>query len=495
MNMGFKAHPPSGPLLVGLDPETELGQDHLARFIDAVVDAAGCPEAPSGPGQPGYHPRMLAKVSMYAYSTGVHSSRRIEQNCREHLAYVFLARDDRPSYHTISTARVEFREYFESIWLHLLATASQNGITALGRIAIDSTKFRADCSEDLIIKEDDYDAVIARLREHLEMARRADEQEDEEGRLVRTGTGVPAKKLKMRSIVRAVGKPVPEGEVSGRMLARIVESVETLTMAKEKKLKHVSLSDPDARMMPIGARRGCGMGHAFEVAADSGTIVAGGTCNSATDTGRLLPLLEEAKRNDPVPVTEVVADSGYFEGGHVVDLYTSGLDVVVPDATTAGAMRNGPPPPAPERVEFTKIDGRNAYSCPAGNVLTLKQKWDSGGQTFQQYKTKAVCTGCPFAERCLSKPTNKHRYITVQQYGEQVREYLDLFATPEMRKAYYARGPAVETIFGFLRTVMQCMRWSVRGSEKIASEAELIKVSYQVRKVHKAMAGAGYRAA
>ena len=76
-----------------------------------------------------------------------------------------------------------------------------------------------------------------------------------------------------------------------------------------------------------------------------------------------------------------------------------------------------------------------------------------------------------------------------------MREYLDLFATPEMRKAYYARGPAVETIFGFLRTVMQCMRWSVRGSEKIASEAELIKVSYQVRKVHKSMAGAGYRAA
>ena len=41
---------------------------------------------------------MLAKVSLYAYATNVHSSRRIEQNCHEHLAYMYLARDDRPSY-------------------------------------------------------------------------------------------------------------------------------------------------------------------------------------------------------------------------------------------------------------------------------------------------------------------------------------------------------------------------------------------------------------
>jgi hypothetical protein len=408
---------------------------------------------------------------------------------------MFLARDDRPSYHVISSARTEFKTYFESIWLHLLANASANGISAVGRIAIDSTKFRADCSEDLVIEAEDYDALIARLNEHLDKARQIDAQEDEEGQRVKTDTGVPARQLQMRAIVRSVGKTLADGDLSERMVVRVTESIETLTKAKEEQLKHVSLSDPEARMMPIGARKHCGMGHMFEVATDAGLIVAGGSCNSASDTGHLLPLLEEAQRNDPVPVSHVVADSGYFEGGNIVELYTGGLDVVVPDATTAGAMRRAVPETPAPKIEFTKIEGRNAYGCPGGNILTLKQHWESGGQTFSQYKAKALCTGCPFANQCLSKPTNKHRYITVQQYGAQVREYLAQFDNPEMREAYYARGPAVETTFGVITTTMNFHRWSVRGSQKVASETELLKVSYQARKIHKALEGATYKAA
>jgi len=140
-DMGCKS---SGPLFLGYDPECELGQDHLARFIDSVVELVPCPKSLGKMGQPGYDPRMLAKVSMYGYATGVHSSRRLEQNCKEHLAFMFLARDDRPSYHTLSSARVDYREYFERIWLNLLGLAACNGITLLGRIAIDCHEIRGE---------------------------------------------------------------------------------------------------------------------------------------------------------------------------------------------------------------------------------------------------------------------------------------------------------------------------------------------------------------
>jgi len=486
--MAFKPHPPSAPLLVGYDPHTEIGEEHLARFIDAVVESAPCPEAPSGPGQPGYHPKMLAKISMYAYTTGVHSSRRIEQNCNGHLAYMYLARDDRPCYRTICDARTDFKAYFEQIWLHLLVLGSANGIKTLGRISIDSTKFKADCSEDLIIDAKEYDAVLARLREHLDLAQQTDAREDEEGQSVRTSIGVSVRRLQMRAIVRSVGEPAAEGEITPRMRARIESGIQTLEQAKEDGRNHVSLSDPDARMMPIGAGRRIAMGHMFEVAADGGLLVAGGSCNAGGDTGRLMPLLDEAQKNDPVPVTSVSADSGYFEGGTIAKLLATDLDVVIPDATTAGAMRRPEPEPK-DKIEFTKIEGRNAYICPEGNVLTYKDGWDSGGQRFTQYKTKNICTDCPLADRCLSKPTNKYRYINIQQYGAELKDYLAGFKDPEIRKAYYARGPAIETIFAVLRTTMQFSRWTVRGDKKVASEASLLKVSFQARKIHTQMRG------
>jgi transposase len=486
--MAYKPHPPSAPLLIGHDPETEIGEDHLARFIDKVVDSLPYPKSPEGAGQPAYHPQMLAKVSLLAYSTGVHSSRRIEQNCNENLPYMLLARDDRPCFRTICSARVEYKEYFERAWLHMLAMGSANGVKVLGRIAIDSTKFKADCSGDLTISAQDYDALVARLHEHMEKAEKIDAQEEREGQSVQTGTGVPVRRVQMVNIVRSVGKPMVEGEVTSRMLARIEASIETLEKAKTDGLKHVSLSDPDARMMPIGRSKKIGLGHMFEVAVDSGLLVAAGSTNACSDTGRLKGLVDEAKKNDPVKVTQVLADSGYYQGGQIVELLESGLEVIVPDATTAGEMRR-PETESVEKVEFTKIEGRNAYLCPEGKVLVYKGREESGGQTIKQYKAQKLCTGCPLASKCLSKEDVKYRTIRVQEHAAQIKPYLERFKDPEFRKLYYIRGPEVETVFAVAHTNMAFHRWSVRGEDNIASEAALLAAAYQVRKLYRKLGG------
>jgi len=460
--------------------------DHLARFIEKVVESCGRPRSKEGPGQPGFDPRVLAKVTLYAYATGVHSSRRMEQNCHEHLAYLYLVRDDRPCYRTLCSARVLYRDYFERIWVSLIGLAQVNGMACVGRIAIDSTKFSANASGDLVISERDYEALAARLREHLDAAACADSEEDkEESRRVKTETGVPAARLQMRQVVRSLDKPAAEGKASPRMVRRLEEALQTLEAAKAEGLKHVSLSDPDARMMPIGAKRRIGMGHMLEAAADSGLLVASGTSNLASDTGRLLPLLEEAEKNDPEPVAGVLADCGYYEGGVVADLLDRGLDAVIPDSVTAGAMRRPQTGPLEEPVAFEKLSDQDAYRCPQGNVLTFKQTWDSGGQTFTQYRASRSCKGCPLAERCLLSQKTKRRHLTVQSRGETLQKHLARFTQDdEFRKAYHSRGPAIETVFAFMRQILEFTRWSVRGSDRVASEGALLSAAYQMRKLH-----------
>jgi hypothetical protein len=65
--MPYRYYPPPGPLLIGYDPETVLALDHLARFVEAVVEETyASKRKPIGPGQPEFDPRLLLKVRNYS---------------------------------------------------------------------------------------------------------------------------------------------------------------------------------------------------------------------------------------------------------------------------------------------------------------------------------------------------------------------------------------------------------------------------------------------
>lgn len=479
--MAFKPHPPTSPCLIGYDPDSAITSDHLARLIDRVVDATPRPSAVSRFGQRAYDPRMLAKLLLFAYATGTFSSRRIEQNCSEHLAYLFLSRGERPCFRTICSARTQFKDYLERIWLTLLATAASEGMRFAGKIAVDASRFKANASGDLVVEQKDYEAMRVRLEELLSQACEVDALEASEGLASRTSTGVEASRVTVRQVVRSLGDEVPKGEITPRTKGRLRECLSALSEAESEGLKHVSLSDPDARMMPIGSQKRVSMGHALEVAADSGFLVAGASTNAASDTGRLPALVEEARLHDPTEVSAVTADSGYFDASDVVDLQDSGLEVLVPDATTAGRMRRGFPD-ASQTVTFEKVEGRNAYRCSAGRILDRLGKPSADGGT--RYRARQNCTDCPLSGSCLKDPKAKRRTISIRAHSDRISRYLSSFADALVRAAYYARGPAVETVFAYLRRIVGFVRWSVRGALKVAAEAELLKCTYQVRKLH-----------
>jgi transposase len=492
--MGYKPHPELGPLLIGYDPVVDLPQDHLARFIDEVVDKyAAIPDKEPGPGQPEYDIRPLMKVLLLGYATGVFSSRRIAQNCCESLPYMLLVRDDRPSYHTISTARVKYAEELAWLWYCLFDVAVELGVPFVGKIAVDSSKFKADVSRDSVIRRELFKEVQRRLEAVLEQAKGVDAAEEEEGLAVRSRTGVEADRGQMRDILRQTRKEPQAQEpakLSKKMAKRVEAAIDTLEMAEAEGLSHVSLTDPDARMMGIGSRKTISMGHSLEVAAESGLLVHAQAIQQSSDTGRLPAAVEGAKLRAPAGVEQVVADSGYYSGGDIVALQDAGLDVVVPDALTACDMKrrqqvgtsSGSVHP---RIEFKQVEGRDAYVCPEGNILGRVDRWSKGGREFVRYRAGKSCAECPLAQFCLVKKNAKRRTITIAEHRERLLEHLSRFDDPEVLKTYHARGPAVETVFAFIRGVLGFDHWHLRGADRVSAESTLLTTSYQVRKLHK----------
>lgn len=87
-----------------------LPEGYLAYFISDVVDNLYISEIEKDyekelRGPPPYHPRMMLKVLIYGYSTGVRSSRKLEKKIQEDIAFRMLVAGNMPDFRTIAAFR------------------------------------------------------------------------------------------------------------------------------------------------------------------------------------------------------------------------------------------------------------------------------------------------------------------------------------------------------------------------------------------------------
>src|SRR5258706_13864696 len=102
-----------------------LAEDHLAYFVSELGDDLDLSEIEAvyedeERGQPPYHPRMMIKVLIYAYCSGVFAYRRIEKSLIEDVAFRVLAAGNRPDFRTLSDFRKIHRTALEGLFRHVL---------------------------------------------------------------------------------------------------------------------------------------------------------------------------------------------------------------------------------------------------------------------------------------------------------------------------------------------------------------------------------------
>ena len=503
--MPYRPYAPPALLLFGYDPVRDLPKQHLARLVEAVVEESLSPPLrQSAPGQPPFDPRLCAKVLVYGYATGVRSSRQLERMCQESLPYLFLTRGDAPSYRTLCSFRVHHSDLIEEVWIGMFAIAEEVGIARLGRIVIDSSKIRADAGPEAVVKKDEYEAVLAELRQILKEAQDTDAHEDNDPP-GSTKLEKPVEGEQMRDILRRVRKQqaqkkkadqqdppsspqAPARLVLGpRMPPRLEAAIDALEAAQEEERNHVCLTDPDARMMGEGREKRVRECHSYEVAVDNGLLVAGQTCNSNVDNPRLVPLLQAAQKQEPDGVSALDADSGYYSGDSIAELIAEGIDVCIPDPHTACDLHRGHPIGTTRQstagsVEMTYDEQANHYTCPQENVLVYQKTVQKRGQQMRVYQAQKPCTVCPLRAACGSRA--KYRTLSVGIHRDTLKAHLQRFSEPEHVQRYRQRGHAVETVFGCLRAILGYARFLLRGKERVASEARLFTAALQIRKIH-----------
>src|SRR3972149_9836987 len=103
----FKPHP-RGQLLLPTDLDELIPGQHLVRVVDRAIekmDLTPLLRQYKGGGTSSYHPKMMLKVLVYAYTQRTYSSRRIAKALRENVHFMWLSGQSRPDFRTINRFR------------------------------------------------------------------------------------------------------------------------------------------------------------------------------------------------------------------------------------------------------------------------------------------------------------------------------------------------------------------------------------------------------
>lgn len=312
-----------------------LPQGHLAYFINDTVDSLDLKAfharyAGGGSRNQPFHPAMMTKLLVYAYATGVFSSRKIARKLHEDVAFRVLAAENFPAHRTIREFRALHLNEFTELFTQVVRLAREMGLVKLGTIAVDGTKIKANASRHKAMSyarmqstELELKAQIAAL---LKKANSTDEAEKNEPDL-----DIPAeierRQARLAAIETAKARLEERQRQADTQRGRSQDD-ERRPKGKDGKPKggkpyqrdfgvpspkaQDSFTDPESRIMK---RAGGGFDYSYnaQTAVDEAhhIIVAAEVVNTSSDVQQLPMVLAAVKSHTEGNAQQVLADAGY----------------------------------------------------------------------------------------------------------------------------------------------------------------------------------------
>jgi transposase len=161
------------PSLRGWVPEDHLVWTILEGVEEMDLSDFYADYRADGHGRPAYDPKMMVALLLYAYARGNRSSRGIERECEEDVAYRVICANHVPDHSTIAEFRRRHETALAELFTSVLSLCRKAGLVGVGVVAIDGTKIAANASR---AANRSYEQVA---REILAEAAETDRREDE----------------------------------------------------------------------------------------------------------------------------------------------------------------------------------------------------------------------------------------------------------------------------------------------------------------------------
>jgi len=333
------------------------------------------------------------------------------------------------------------------------------GLLRGASVAVDGSKFKAVNNRDKNFTQAKMARRMAQIEEsiarYLHQLDSADRQEPSEAVLTKT-TRLNEKIARLKQEM---------GRLAG-LDAKMREAPD----------QQISLTDPDARSMATSGRGSGVVGYNVQVAVETEhhLIVTHDVINVGNDRAQLAPMAKEAKETLQVETLDVIADRGYFDGEQIRECIEAGVTVTLPKPLTSGAKADG----RFGKQDFAYLSEKDAYRCPAGQILPYHYSNVENGMELRRYWSTASCKACAIKSCCTpSKERRVSRWVH-EHLIEDVQRRLD--ANPE---AMRTRRETVEHPFGTIKARMGATHFLMKRLPNVAAEMALHVLAYNLTRV------------
>lgn len=429
-----------------------LPGDHLARFIVTIIgmlDLGVFYAYYAAVGGEPVDPKILLALLLYAYATGVFSSRKIEMATYEIIPFRFIAGGLHPDHSTLAWFRKQFLSAIKEVFVQVLLIGHEMGYLRLGNISLDGSKVHADASKSHAVSYGRLLQLEQRLQQEvaalLALGERADQAELPEGLDIHTEVAFRRERL----LNLAEAKRVLEARAAERYQAELAE-YQAKQRAREEKARETggkargtapkppepgardkdqyNFTDSESRIMKNSTDAGFDQHYNVQVAVDQGSLlIVGNTLsNHPVDTYEAIPTVDAIPGAIGKPQAAAL-DKGYFAPTNIQAFEARDIDPLI-------------------------ATGREPHH----------QRWQ---ERFAQTPTLPPENASPMVKMAYKLQT-------------------------EIGKAIYGlRKSTVEPVIGIIKEVLGFRQFSLRGLVAAAGEWCLVCLVWNLKRLHKLATG------
>ncbi|MBM6998516.1 IS1182 family transposase [Paenibacillus sp. DXFW5] len=497
-------------LCLPMDLEEDIPQHHVVRVVNAAVNRLSdtiFASAYPGGGRDSYHPKMLTKVLIYAYTQRIYSSRLIAKAVRENIMFMWIAGRQRPDFRTINRFRSDrMKDILESVFTAVLELLVEEGYVKLDHYFVDGTKIEANANrytfvwgKAVVKQKAKLEEKVRTLFATIEETERKEEQEQPNQDLAELGEASSLTSEKLEKAVQQLEeklKQVPKN----KSLKKAVRTLKTDLLPRLQKYEQqlgilgernsYSKTDTDAtfmRMKEDHMRNGqLKPGYNVQIGTENQFIVGYSLHQRPTDTRTLKPHLEKVKTQlGRIPGT-VIADAGYGSEENYAYLEGEAVRAIVKYNTYHKEKTKA------WKKDISKLDNwqydeaKDTWICPAGQRLTFiresKEKNESGYETRKRHYRSTSCAECPLKASCTKASGDREIQVSMHylRYKKLAREQL---TSEEGYALSVQRMHEPESVFGQVKNNRGFRRFLLRGLLKVNLEVGWLSLAHNLLKV------------
>lgn len=488
-----------------LPPSLEelITENHPARIVKKIIDQIDIRPINrkyKGGGASSYHPRMLLKVLVYGYLTNTYSSRKLEEQGRQNIHFMWLCGMKTPDHNTINRFRSEkLSDILKQIFSQIVLLLAEEGIVSLKETLVtDGTKIESVANRYTFLWGKSIKTSKERIKSQLDD-------------LWKYAQGVAAEELKdispsafeqvdaeqVRKTIAEIDRALEDKQVDKKVKQKLnyarrnwpdnLERYED----QEKKMgsrNSMSRTDPDATFMRMKEDHMLNgqlkPGHNLQISTQNQFILNYSLHSNPTDTLTLPAHLQQYEDLYGLTPSALVADAGYGSDENYSLLESKQIAAYIKYGSFDQNQKGKQLPFSMEGLHYNQEE--DCLYCPMRQKMSLigftKRTTASGFQQLSSRYQALNCQGCPL--RGQHHKAQGNRIVEVNHRLKAHKEQADKLLNSEQGIRYRKkRSVDVEPVFAnIIKSNHGFKRFLLKGMTKAEIEIGLLSIAHNLRK-------------